>query len=282
MSKRNALLVAVVAVLVVAVYFFWPERAKADVGVSGRIVSGRIGAGFAGPGIGARLHHGDAGVRRRDVGRGARGRLYPGGGHGARNRSVRGRGPAIGDRFLNQQRRRLGAAFLRPGDRHDRHGVYGRDGYGRDGYGRDRYGRDGYGRDRYGHENYRHRRGRHRDRWLGPQPLLLPYGGTTVIVREIIVAVPPTADGPVPVPAPRPRFTGLEPRGRVARVGEEDGIVSDWAPGDVLPDSVPHVTLDPVAYGLPQPPPGEKYARVGNDVLRIEAGSRRVTEVLVR
>ncbi len=65
-------------------------------------------------------------------------------------------------------------------------------------------------------------------------------------------------------------------------VGDEEQATDDWSPGDVLPDDVPQVTLDYAAYGLPIPPFGEKYARIGNDVLRIDAGTRRITEVVAR
>jgi Ni/Co efflux regulator RcnB len=59
-------------------------------------------------------------------------------------------------------------------------------------------------------------------------------------------------------------------------------MVGDWAAGDVLPHGIPRVTLDPVAYGLPEPPPGQKYVFVGNDVLRIATVSRRIVEVVSR
>jgi hypothetical protein len=110
----------------------------------------------------------------------------------------------------------------------------------------------------------------------------VPFVGTDAVVRDVIVPVviPVPASGPAPAAAVVP--SPLDPRGRSNLPGEAARGVGDWAPGDALPEGVPHVTLDPVAYGLPEPPPGEKYARVGNEVLRIDAATRRVAEVVAR
>jgi hypothetical protein len=54
----------------------------------------------------------------------------------------------------------------------------------------------------------------------------------------------------------------------------------EWVLGAVLPPDLPYVTLDPSAYGLAPPPDGHLYARVDGDVLRIEAGTRRILGVL--
>ena len=299
MSKRNALLTAIAVIVVLAVLFLWPEPARADLAVSGR-----IGSGHAGHSLGGRLHHGD-GLRGRvhlDHGH-AHGRLHLGGGD--RRRFLRqhhvhdhshGRGLLLGDRFrLHQQRRIAGGRIAQDvllgegfrfaqqrrhereflGPKHRRGGQAHGHGHGHrhaDGH---RH-RDGYGKGR-GHHRHRKDYGK----WLAPAPLLLPYGGADVIVREVVVPVL------VPVPAERPADvlrggSRLDARGRAAFVGGEDGVLGGWAEGDILPGDVPHVALDAVAYGLPQPPPGEKYARVGNDVLRIDAGSRRITEVVGR
>lgn len=53
-----------------------------------------------------------------------------------------------------------------------------------------------------------------------------------------------------------------------------------WTLGEPLPRSTPHVTLAPSVYGLPRPPAGQTYARVGADVLLIEATTRRVMSVV--
>ena len=76
----------------------------------------------------------------------------------------------------------------------------------------------------------------------------------------------------------------IDPRGRITVVGEDEAEQAGdaWSQGDVLPREVPHITLDYAAYGLPTPSLGEKYARVGNEVLRIDTGSRRIVEVVAR
>lgn len=279
MSRRNALLAATVAVLAGIAFFIWPEPASADINFSGRF-GGKAGHGA---GVGARLHLGDRAVLHGGIlGRGS---FH----HGRKHHRVH-----LGDRFRHYQHERISKHDrFRHGrllgdrlrvDQHER--LSGRSFPSRVLLGdvflynqRRRLDEEFLGPDfRDGHRDWkRHHRGLHA-KFLRPRSYLLPYGGADVIVREVIV--------PVPVPAERPAAVAeparVEPRGRVRLVGEEEGIVGDWAPGDRLPDNVPHVALDPVAYGLPDPPFGEKYARVGNDVLRIEAGSRRIVEIVAR
>ena len=43
---------------------------------------------------------------------------------------------------------------------------------------------------------------------------------------------------------------------------------------------MPYVKLTPEAYGLPEPPPGRIYARIGRDVLIIDPVSRVIEEVV--
>ena len=299
MSRRNALLAAIAAAIVVAAFFFWPEPARADMGVSAR-----IGGGFGGHDIGSRLHRGGGG----GGGGGFRGKVHFGHGgvhgrvrlgddfgrHGSfrHDRGHRKHGVLLGDRFRDFQHRRiigsrhakgslLGDRFRFKQQRRLKSEFGGRDRW-REGHGRDWHDRKWHGHEGRGHKwdgHGRHGRGRHVGKFPFAGPVLLPYGGTDVVVREIIVPVPVPAP-PQPEAAPEPAV--LDPHGRATLMGDGEGTAGDWAPGDVLPGDLPHVALDPDAYGLPQPPAGEKYARVGNDVLRIEADSRRVTEVVAR
>lgn len=296
MSKRGALLLAIVVGVVLAAIFLWPEPARADFSISGR-----VGGSVAGHSHGGSLHHGGAGVRGGvHIGHGGvRGRLHLGAGYRDKRLSHKrghARGLLLGDRFRLHQQLRLGggpgAKGVLLGDRmrfrQQRRlddGFLGRE-HRRDVHSHWQHDRDRLGK-RRGHGHHRHHRHhrRHHGKWLAPAPHPLRHGGASVVVREIIVPVL------VPVPANRPaerlpeatrKPVPLDPRGRAAFVGEGDGIVGDWAAGDILPRNVPHVTLDPIVYGLPQPPSGEKYARVGNDVLRIDTGSRRITEVVAR
>ena len=297
MSTRNALLVAIVAALVVAVFFLWPDKARADLAVGAH-----ISGGFGSHDVGGRLHNGSPHFGSLHRG-GVQGRLHLGAGDVRRHGSLRpGRGHGrhgmlLGDRFRLDQHRRIGGARVGRGLLGDIHRVeqrrrlnarflgaeqaHGRHEHKRHarGDGRGDHHR-GYGHKRHGHKGHGRWRGRHHAKWLGPAPLLLPYGGADVIVREVVVPVL------VPVPAERPGDAvvapALDPRGRASLVEEEAGVVGDWAVGDILPRDVPHVTLDAFAYGLPQPPSGEKYARVGNDVLRVDLGSRRITAVVAR
>jgi Nickel/cobalt transporter regulator len=339
MAKRNALLVAIVMVLLLAGLSLWPELVRAESSVSARIGvgfgghhggfrggfhggikgghSGGLRGGFRGGRtfggrdagdhasfghrrgsskhgllIGDRfrfktLRHIDRehGRRSRHLGRGGR---HFGGGFGhigtiGLGRFHLKRRALLGDRFRgdtirralheNRRERHRGRPH-RDSDGHDAHDFGGHDSKGRDFDARE------FRAAAFHRRGWRGHRGWHAGKWLSPWPLVLTYDDPDVIVREVII--------PVPIPAARPpeaaaeRQRALDPRGRVALVGEGEGIVGDWAAGDVLPHGIPHVTLDPVAYGLPEPPPGQKYVRVGNDVLRIETGSRRIAEVVPR
>ncbi len=108
-------------------------------------------------------------------------------------------------------------------------------------------------------------RGHHRHREREPAP---------VEVRP--VPVPPVAAAPVE-PSPPP-----DPRGPLRRTPAR-GIVPAEAPyrlGEALPPGLPHVTLAWRQFDLPEPPPGQLYARVGRDVLLITAAGRVVESVL--
>ena len=50
--------------------------------------------------------------------------------------------------------------------------------------------------------------------------------------------------------------------------------------GEALPPNLPHVTLDWRQFDLPEPPPGQIYARVKRDVLLITATGRIVKKVV--
>lgn len=96
----------------------------------------------------------------------------------------------------------------------------------------------------------------------------------------------PTETPPTPAPPPAPPETEeaepLDPRGthrrHLARGAEVDDTT--WRPGQVLPPDMPYVKLSPEAYGLPEPPQGRIYARIGRDVLIIDPVSRVIEEVV--
>lgn len=128
---------------------------------------------------------------------------------------------------------------------------------------------------RFRHGGFRHRSGPAAVYF--PWPLGVPGGGYPPVIVVQVAAPAPSEPAAQPDRPPQP----LDPRGRI-KVVDEERATDAWSPGDVLPDDVPQVTLDYAAYGLPMPPLGEEYARIGNDVLRIDAGTRRVTEVVAR
>lgn len=142
--------------------------------------------------------------------------------------------------------------------------------------GRERHRRD---RDRW---RRHHRDHWHRDRWDNPATIVVvpPAPRERVTVREVPVPAAPVADLPV---TPLDPGIPLNPGGQ-ARTVPVRGVAEprEWLLGATLPPDLPHVALDPVAYGLPLPPEGQLYARVDGDVLRIEAGSRRILGVLAR
>lgn len=95
--------------------------------------------------------------------------------------------------------------------------------------------------------------------------------------REVMVVVPSppeTTAEPEPVRPPDPGspFAGVSARG----VSPERPQVRIGAP---LPTGVVQVTLDWRTYGLPRPPEGQVYARVGRQILLVEPDSRRVMDV---
>lgn len=90
---------------------------------------------------------------------------------------------------------------------------------------------------------------------------------------------------PVPAPTPRPPEPEAEaartapppdPRGPAIRRARGAGTDSPVTVGEPLPGNVPHVTLDWRSYGLPEPPAGLVYARVGRDVVLIDPATRVV------
>ena len=93
--------------------------------------------------------------------------------------------------------------------------------------------------------------------------------------RIILVPVPqpqpaaPEPAAPEPAPPPDPRGPAIQ---RARGAAAEDPVVV----GEPLPQNVPHVTLDWRSYGLPEPPPGLVYARVGRAVLLIDPATRVV------
>ncbi len=94
---------------------------------------------------------------------------------------------------------------------------------------------------------------------------------------EVVVVPPPRPAPPEPEPAPvRKPAPPPDPRGplTVPVRGAAAGPV--YSVGAPLPPDLPHVTLDWRRYGLPEPPAGLVYARVGRDVLLIDPVSRRV------
>ncbi len=96
----------------------------------------------------------------------------------------------------------------------------------------------------------------------------------------------PAAVGPVPAPpvvaTPAEPPPPPDPRGPL-RLTPARGIVpaaARYRIGEALPPDLPHVTLAWRQFGLPEPPPGRLYARVGRDVLLITATGRVVERVL--
>lgn len=117
-------------------------------------------------------------------------------------------------------------------------------------------------------------RRRHRRRHRFAVPVFVDDDDDDGAPRVVFVPVPspaPREPEPVAAPAPPP-----DPRGplTVPVRGAPAGPV--YAVGEPLPADLPHVTLDWRRYGLPAPPAGLVYARVGRDVLLIEPVSRRV------
>lgn len=203
MSRRLAIIIAVAAVVVFCIVYFWPETARAGSTLHGS--------------VGARLHLGDSGVR-------------------------------------------IGATTggVRWSDGRPRHRSDGRWDHHRDWW---KHGAPGPWR-----------------RWPRAVVVVPAAPQPPVIVRETIVMPPAPPPAPVEVlgpPAP------LDPAGRARTVSVlGGGAPREWVLGAVLPPDIPYVTLAPLAFGLPVPPPGQIYIRVDGDVLRIEAGTRRILGVV--
>ena len=271
MLRRNVLLAAIVAVAATAGTFLWPEAAGADVGVRAG-----FGGGFGHAGVAGRTVHGGVTIQgglRTSLGDFGR----PGASYRARGHARQG--AMLGNRFLVYQRARLtGRALPAAVPIGDAELIAQRRRLNQQHLGHDRrfYRRGGYWATA--------RRSAYADAYY-PYYLLptVPYGygaGAPVI----IIQAPPPAPAATAAPAAPPARSSqpLDPRGHIKVVGEAERATDAWSEGDVLPDGVPQVTLDYAAYGLPVPPLGEKYARVGNDVLRIDAGTRRITQVVAR
>ncbi len=106
--------------------------------------------------------------------------------------------------------------------------------------------RAGHGPRRHDGAGPRHRRRGHVEHDRGRRPLLvLPYYGYAdpderVIVRETVIA-PPAPVAEVPAPPPQP----LDPRGNARTLSARGTVrLREWVLGDVLPDDMPHVSLD--------------------------------------
>jgi len=85
-----------------------------------------------------------------------------------------------------------------------------------------------------------------------------------------------------PSPAPAPAVAPAEPRGPL-RLRPARGVApaeTAYSLGEALPPNLPHVTLNWQQFDLPEPPPGQLYVRIGNDVLLITAAGRIVESVV--
>ena len=82
---------------------------------------------------------------------------------------------------------------------------------------------------------------------------------------------PPEAEPEPAAPAPPP-----DPRGAAIKRARGAAAEAPYTVGEPLPGDVPHVTLDWRRYELPEPPAGKIYARVGREVLLIDAATRVV------
>lgn len=281
MSRRGASLAAIVTALVMIAVTFSPERARADFDVSARI-GGKIGHG---PGVGARLHLGDRAALRA-------GGFDRGGFHLDRRHKR-----LLGDRFRLRQDRRLFGGKHRSvhrliGNRFRSEQIRGLAGVPLPSFvligdaeliaQRRRFRDEHLPHDRHARRHFHKGKGVHRaflaGRFLLPWAPAVPGDDRPVVIVQVM---PPAAEPDQPNP-PAARPEPLDPRGRIKTVGDEDVVGDAWSEGDLLPDDVPHVTLDHLSYGLPAPPLGEKYARVGNEVLRIDTGSRRVVEIVAQ
>lgn len=93
------------------------------------------------------------------------------------------------------------------------------------------------------------------------------------------------------VSAPPPAAPPAEPPGPEIRLGPDDALGpgvwlparsasttprNGFNPGDLLPASLPIVTLNWRVYALPRPQPGQVYARIAQKVYLIDPGKRQV------
>ena len=102
-----------------------------------------------------------------------------------------------------------------------------------------------------------------------------------LILREennyFIEAPAPPAAEPAPMPEPVaavPPDPGSPRPVALARGADAPG--PGYEIGQPLPGDIPQVTLNWRAYGLPEPPAGQIYARVYGEILLLDAADRRV------
>ena len=131
---------------------------------------------------------------------------------------------------------------------------------------------------RIGLAKQRHQERSRHDHRHGPRYFLYPVRTRTEVEAEPSKPVKPTPRPTVPAkPAEAADKAPPNPAGH-ARLLLARGArhATEIAVGAVLPSGVPHVTLDPVRFGLPTPPPGQIYARVRGQVFLIDQTTRLV------
>lgn len=114
----------------------------------------------------------------------------------------------------------------------------------------------------------RHPRRRHR-RPFFVFPHIHEHRAPETVVIETPAPPPPEA---VPAEPPSPP----DPRGPLILPARGAAMAAPYTVGEPLPAGLPHVALDWRQHGLPEPPPGLAYARVGRDVLLIDPATRMV------
>lgn len=128
--------------------------------------------------------------------------------------------------------------------------------------------------DQYRDDDYHHRRGR---------LIVVPVRERTII-QQVPVAVPPEPQQVIRIETPPQPVAPqtLDPQGsaRTVTARGRAAAAQEYELGAVLPANQPHVILDHRRYGLPVPPSGQIYARVGRDVLRINPDTRRIIAVV--
>lgn len=173
---------------------------------------------------------------------------------------------------------RIGNTSIRAGDG----GFSARASFGSRAYHR---GTRGFRRHAYEGNLYKRERYKRRDRFKDRRGdvIIVPVRERTIVRERPAEPEVVVIERPVPQPAPVEPVV-LDPQG-VARVVPARGravapVVYEL--GSVLPPDQPHVTLDHRRYGLPTPPVGQIYARLGRDVLRIDAATRQVMAVVAK